>query len=141
MNHNISNPRLTLRWLHPLLITHWMEWRGCSLNVNLRPWWYWTPRSDWRQGMDMREATPSMDIMLSLRWECRTKALRGTGESNRLQIQTRWNWRNHASLRPFQFPHYVNLPRLRVAPGDSWPMRSSPLILIPCIITFIHFHV
>ena len=34
------------------------------------------------------------------------------------------------------FPHYVNSPWLSVASGESLLMRSSPLILIPCIITF-----
>ena len=96
-------------------------------------------RSGCRKRTEMREVTPSKGILLNPRGECTIKALGDTGESDRLQVQTRWNWRDHAGLTPFHFLHYVNSPRLSVALGDSWPRWSSPLILIPCIITFIHF--
>ena len=87
--------------------------------------WYWTPRSDCRQGTEMEEADPSRGIMLNSRGEWRTKTQVGTGESDRLRAP---NKRKLAGLVPIHFPHYMNSPELSVALGESWLRRSSPLI-------------
>ena len=136
MNQNTPNPGLALEWPRPPLIPHWMRWWSCPRMSTFDHGWYWTSRSDCRQGTEMGEAIPSRGVMLNSIGECWTKALGGTRESEIIQVQTRWNWRDHAGLMPFHFPHYVNSLLLSVTPRDSWPMRSSPLILIPCIITF-----
>ena len=99
--------------------------------------WYWTPKYCCRQGKRMREATTSRGIMLSSRREWRTKALEENGESDRLQMQTRWNWRDHAGLchstSHTTWIHHVWVWHKEILK----PRRLSTLILISCIITFI----
>ena len=86
MNQNTPNLGLTLMWHHSSFFTHWIGLRSCPRMSTFDHGWYWIPRSGCRQGTEMREATPSRGIMLKLRGECRTKALRETGESDNLQV-------------------------------------------------------
>ena len=82
---NTPNSRLTLRWVHQPSIIYWMWW-CCPRMSTFYHGWCLTLKSGYRKGTEMRETTPSRGIMLSLRRECRTKALGGTGESDRLQV-------------------------------------------------------
>ena len=116
MNQNTPNPGLTLRWQHPSSSTHWMEWRSCPECQTSTTVVLYT-RSGWREGTEMGEVIPCRGIMLNHRGKYRIKALGGTGESDRLQMQTRWNWRDHAGFAPFHFPHNLNSPLLSVAPN------------------------
>ena len=127
MNQNIPYHGLTLRWL--ILLSTPTEWgKEDVTNENLRHGWYWTSRSGYRQETEMGEATPSRCNMLNPKGECRTKSLGGTGEQDRLLVQTGGNSRDRAGLVSLHFPYYINFPRLSVAPGDTLPRRPSFLI-------------
>ena len=139
MNQNTLNTGWDLRW--PIHFSPPIEWgKGAFSRMStFDHGWYWTPKSGCWQGTEMGEVTPNRGIMLYPRGECRTKALRETGESDRLQMQTRRNWRDHAGLRPIHYPHDVNSARMSVTPGDSWLRRSSPLNLIPSYYSYSNY--
>ena len=130
MNQNTPNPELTLGWptstpLHPLNEVMRLS-PECQPRLRMElDTQVWLPIRD----RDGRSCPLLVALCLILEenaeqrlWE----GLENKTDSRYIQAETDWNHLLH-------FPHYVNSPRLSVAPGDPWPRRLSPLILIPCI--------
>ena len=94
MNQNTPNPGLTLKFPNPPFFAYLMKWRGCPRISIFDDEWYRTPKSDCRQGTEMGESAPRIGYILNLK-RVQDKTLGETGESDRLQVQTGGNWREH----------------------------------------------
>ena len=88
MNQNTPNPRLIFRWPYQQHFAHWIRWRGCSrISISITG-------GTWHSGLAAgkrrrwEKPLPRRTIMLNLRGECRTKALRETGEIIKHQEQS-----------------------------------------------------
>ena len=101
MNQNTPNSRLALRLSHPPLVHSLNGIRRLSPQCQPST----TSGTEYPglaagKGRRWEKPPPRRGIMFSPRGELRTKTLGGTGKSDRLQIQTEWNWRAHAIPLP-----------------------------------------
>ena len=105
MNKNTLNLGVALRWSHPCSLP--IEWssRGYPSNVNLRPWGYWTPRSDCLQGTEIGEAAiQAVALWLTPEESTWQRLWRGQRYHNRLRAQSGGESRGNRHSR-HQLPH------------------------------------
>ena len=105
MNQNTPDPGLAFRWPHPCSLP--IEWgsRGCPSNVNLRPRWYWTPKSGCRQGTEMGGAAIlSVALWLTPEESAGQRLWRGQRHHNRLRATSGGETRGYRHSH-YQSPH------------------------------------
>ena len=136
MNQNTSNSGLALKWPHPLLLAHWMRWRNHPRISTFDYGWYWTPRSDCQQEMEMRETTPAESIMLNSRGERCQRLWEG--------LENEQTSRNIPGVKPEGLSARIHqaifnastYDLIRVSLEEYCPRMTTSFNLIPCIITF-----
>ena len=127
MNQNTPNPRLlggSILALYPLNgVVEAVPWKP-TFNYG----WYWTPRSDCRQGWRWERLPFAEGIMLNFWGERRTKTQEGTETKQQTPGIIRAGETRGNKLTCL--PHYVNSPWSSVALGDSPCLGGWPLIKI-----------
>ena len=136
MKTNTQKYELTLRWTNPTLFTHWMEWRGCPSNFNLRSRVVLDTQV-WLQTRDEDERSHLLAEALCLIPDETAEQRPWEGLERRTDIRNNQEWNQRGlseRVLPSHFSHA--LTTWSTCLWDPYPMMATSFNLIPWIITF-----